>query len=71
MKFETGSIHQIHQRLVADGFKISEYTLRIWVKQGILPAEEKPTFATATFSAFCMAIQMMKSSRTLKPVFGE
>lgn len=38
MKYETGSIHQVHQRLVADGYQISEYTLRIWVKQGILPA---------------------------------
>ena len=35
---EVGTIPQIHTRLVREGFHVSEYALRIWVKQGLLPA---------------------------------
>lgn len=35
---QVGTIRQIHQRLRDEGFFVSEYTLRQWVKKGILPA---------------------------------
>lgn len=35
---EVGSIREIHQRLVSDGYRISQHALRIWIKQGDLPA---------------------------------
>lgn len=38
MKYETGSIRQIHQRLLSEGYCISESTLRAWIRQGVLPA---------------------------------
>ena len=34
---EVGTIPQIHSRLLQEGFHVSEYALRIWVKQGLLP----------------------------------
>ena len=33
-----GSIREIHRALVADGYKLSEYALRVWVKGGLIPA---------------------------------
>lgn len=33
-----GSIRQIHRRLLAEGYQISEYALRQWIKAGMLPA---------------------------------
>ena len=38
MPCQVGTIRQIHQRLRDEGFFVSEYTLRQWVKQGVLPA---------------------------------
>jgi predicted site-specific integrase-resolvase len=35
---EIGTIRAIHQRLVSEGVQVSEYALRIWIKQGKLPA---------------------------------
>jgi hypothetical protein len=35
---EIGTIRAIHQRLVNEGVLVSEYALRIWIKQGKLPA---------------------------------
>ena len=32
---KVGSIRQIHQRLLDAGYNVSEYTLRIWVKQSM------------------------------------
>lgn len=37
-EFKTGSIREVHSRLVAEGYKISENSLRVWVKQGVVPA---------------------------------
>lgn len=33
---KVGTIHQIHLQLVQDGYHISEYTLRRWIKEGTL-----------------------------------
>ena len=33
-----GTIRAIHIRLISEGFQVSEYALRLWIKQGILPA---------------------------------
>ena len=38
MLCQVGTIRQIHKRLNDEGFLVSEYTLRQWVKTGVLPA---------------------------------
>ena len=38
MPCQVGTVRQIHQRLNDEGFLVSEYTLRQWVKTGVLPA---------------------------------
>ncbi len=38
MKCQVGSIRQIHMRLISEGYNISEHALRIWVKNGVIPA---------------------------------
>ena len=38
MSCQVGTIRQIHRRLNDEGFLISEYTLRQWVKTRVLPA---------------------------------
>ncbi len=36
--FETGTIRQVHRYLVSKGRNVSEYAIRRWVKQGLIPA---------------------------------
>jgi len=36
--FETGTIRQVHRYLTSIGYHVSEYAIRRWVKQGIIPA---------------------------------
>ena len=36
--FSTGTIRQVHRHLNDDGFNVSEYAIRRWVKLGIVPA---------------------------------
>lgn len=36
--YETGTIRQTYERLQSEGMNISENTLRVWVRQGILTA---------------------------------
>lgn len=38
MKCKVGTIRQIHQQLWQEGYHVSEYALRQWVKDGALPA---------------------------------
>ena len=33
-----GTIRQIRARLVSEGYEVSEYALRQWVKNGLIPA---------------------------------
>ena len=35
---ECGTISQIHQRLLNEGYHIREYALRMWIKQQLLPS---------------------------------
>ena len=35
---KVGTIRQIHRRLLAEGYRISEYALRQWVRSGQVPA---------------------------------
>ena len=37
-EFKTGSIREVHSRLVAEGYHVSEHSIRCWVKQGLVPA---------------------------------
>lgn len=46
---KVGSIRQIHQRLLDAGYNVSEYTLRIWVKNGTLRAVHTGTKALISF----------------------
>lgn len=36
--FETGTIRQVHRHLTNIGYHVSEYAIRRWIKQGIIPA---------------------------------
>ena len=36
--FETGTIRQVHRHLAGIGYNVSEYAIRRWIKQGIIPA---------------------------------
>lgn len=36
--FETGTIRQVHRHLNDNGFNVSEYAIRRWVKLGVIPA---------------------------------
>jgi len=38
MPFKTGSIREVHRRLVEIGYRVSEHSIRQWVKQGVIPA---------------------------------
>ena len=38
MEYKVGPIRKIHQQLILDGYQVSEYSLRRWIKQGTLPA---------------------------------
>ncbi len=38
MNCKVGTIRQIHQRLVQEGYQVSKYALRKWIKNGLLPA---------------------------------
>ena len=46
---QVGSIREIQERLVREGYKISQYTLRIWVKQGKLPVVYTGTKALLSY----------------------
>ena len=35
---ETGTIREVHRHLNGIGYNVSEYALRRWIKQGIIPA---------------------------------
>lgn len=34
----TGTISTIHKLLRSEGYMVSEYAIRIWIKRGVLPA---------------------------------
>lgn len=36
--FETGTIRQVHRYLTSNGYHVSEYAIRRWIKQGMIPA---------------------------------
>ena len=38
MHCEMGSIAEIHQRLVAEGFHVTQYALRSWIRTGQIEA---------------------------------
>lgn len=35
---EMGTIRQVHHYLTSIGYQVSEYALRRWIKQGLIPA---------------------------------
>lgn len=50
MPCQVGTIRQIHKRLRDEGFLVSEYTLRRWVKERKLPAVFCGSKALISFS---------------------
>ena len=56
MACEFGSIRQIHQRLRAEGYALSEYALRQWVKAGCVPAVYSGTKAYITYASVLAVI---------------
>ena len=46
---KVGSIRQVHECLLDAGYNVSEYTLRMWVKNGILRAVHTGTKALISF----------------------
>ncbi len=38
MTCNVGTVRQIQRRLQEEGFQITEYALRLWIKDGSLPA---------------------------------
>lgn len=38
MPFKAGSIREVHSLLLDDGYRVSEHSIRQWVKQGLVPA---------------------------------
>ena len=56
MACEFGSIRQIHQRLRAEGYALSEYALRQWVKTGRVPAVYSGTKAYITYASVLTVI---------------
>ena len=53
---EFGSIRQIHQRLLAEGYALSEYALRQWVKTGRVPAVYSGKKAYITYASVLTVI---------------
>ena len=49
MTCQTGTIREIHQRLLSEGHKIHQNTLRSWIKQGVLPAAYSGRTAYITY----------------------
>lgn len=46
---KVGSIRKIYKRLQEEGYNVSEYTLRIWVKNGSIRAVHTGTKALISF----------------------
>ncbi len=46
-----GTIREIQTRLNADGYHISEYALRLWIKTGLIPAVYVGTKALISYDA--------------------
>ena len=38
MVCKVGTIGEVHQCLVCDGYRVTEYALRKWIQEGMLPA---------------------------------
>lgn len=38
MNCKAGTIREVHQRLLGEGYHVTEYALRKWVKDGSLPS---------------------------------
>lgn len=49
MEYKVGTIRQIHQQLVHNGYRVSECALRRWVKEGLLPAVYSGTKALISY----------------------
>ena len=64
MPCQVGTIRQIHQRLRDEGFFVSEYTLRQWVKSGLLPAV---FIGSKALISFANVVDILKGHLPLTP----
>lgn len=57
---KVGSIHQIHTRLTEAGYSVSEYTLRIWVKNKMLPVSWAGISGTKALISFDNVVALLE-----------
>lgn len=62
MEKNVGSIRQIHNRLIKEGYHISEYAIRIWIKTGQLKAAYVGVKALVSYSAVLRLIEGLPDS---------
>ena len=65
---EVGSIRQIHRRLRQEGFCIGEAALRLWVKDGTLPAVYTGNKALISYNRVLEILMVTPSIAPLNPV---
>ncbi len=61
---EVGTIREIQARLTAEGFHISTYALRMWIKDGTLPAIYAGTKALISYT---VVVELLKGRVTVPP----
>ena len=64
--FETGTIRQVHSHLSSIGYNVSEYAIRRWIKQGIIPAAYSGSTAYISVSN----VRRVLDNGTSAPVAG-
>lgn len=67
MPCKVGTIRQIQQRLIQEGYQISEFALRKWVKEGKLPATYAGNKALISYERVLGILEGAPASATLTP----
>ena len=68
MQYETGSIRQVHRRLLDEGVHISERALRSWIRQGLIPAAYSGRKAYITFGN---VMRLIEEGTPMEPDIAE
>lgn len=67
MVCKVGTIRQVHQRLVQEGYQISECALRKWIKEGKLPAIYSGNKALISYDRVLEALEAPSGPAPLTP----
>jgi len=62
MPCNVGSIRQIHQRLLKEGYEVSEYTLRRWIKEKIIPVTYSGNKALVSYTQVLKVLEGTKAA---------